>query len=129
MSYVIRTTAGEINTDDFTLADLGWCEEQSGTPWSIQNPWKSIKVAKAMHRTALVRLGVAEADAEAATERLTLRQMKSMFQWREDEAADIAGDDAGPLGSPPPNIPPSSPGASDGSRGRAKKPGGSGTGT
>lgn len=119
MTWIIKVPDCEpVESDDFTLDDLIKIEKASGVPWAILNPFKDGAVAREFYRIALRMTGGDPKQADSAT----LRQVKSMFDWREDEPFPITqggSDDADPL---PLRAPSSSPGARSGSSGsRAKR--------
>lgn len=127
MTWIIRLPggAGTVESDDFTLDDLEYCETAGGVPWSRMNPWLSgVKVARAFIRTAYRHSGMTPQEADDATQRIALRYVKSMFDHRpdkpfgeDDEAAEPSEDEEPvPLdrSSPPTSI--GAPPAGDGPR-------------
>jgi hypothetical protein len=87
MTWLIRIPDGPVvESDDFTLDDLDRIEKETGTYWSIMNPLRESKVARAFLRTAYRR---ADMDP-AGVDTLTMRTLKGMFEYIEDASA---GDD------------------------------------
>lgn len=116
MTWIITVPGGQkIESDDFTLEHLGRAEKESDTPWSIQNPLRSAAVARAYLRTALELAGQDPSLADT----LTLREIKSSFDYREDEP--ITGEAVGAAAPLDRSSPDYLPGAHRGSTGPRKK--------
>jgi hypothetical protein len=116
MSWLIRHNGVQFSSDDFTIEDLGEIEKATGTAWSIANPIREIKQARAFLATAMLRSGRSEAEVEAMLNQITLRSLKNAFEYVADEDADAAPeeiDEADPLPAPSLITPGSSHGASD----------------
>lgn len=115
MSWVIRIDGQEVCSDDFTLSELERVEKESDTPWSVANPLRSAAVARVFLKVALIKLGRDPVEVDT----WTLRQLKTMFDYRADEpAAAEVGGEPDPLDRSSPS---SSPGAHSGSGGHRKK--------
>jgi hypothetical protein len=95
--WVIRVGDVEVLSDDFLIEDLEAVEKTSGVPWSIANPLREIKVARAFLAVAMVRQGKSDREVEAELRTLTLRTLKNTFDYRADEDEDTTEDDADPL--------------------------------
>lgn len=127
MSWLIKIRGSEVSSDDFTLEELEAVEKASGTPWSVLNAYREIRVAKAMLAVVLVRLGVPDTLMVKELSALTLRDIKSAFVWvpDEDDGGGGGGDDdddpLDPTPPPPPTSQKSSAGASSVTTGRPKK--------
>lgn len=82
MTWVVSLPDGQkVESDDFTLADLIAIEKETGTPWSILNPYKDGSVAIAFYRTAL---RMTDGDPKVA-DSATLKDLKRMFEFVPDE--------------------------------------------
>ena len=87
MSWIVRWQDTEINSDDFLIEDLEQIEKATGTPWSIANPLRDIKVAKAFIAVAMLRAGKSDTQVALALNALTLGTLKTAFDFKpEDEA-------------------------------------------
>lgn len=119
MTWIIRVPDHDpVESDDFTLDDLIKIEKGSGVPWAILNPFKDGAVAREFYRVALRMSGE---DPKQADD-VTLRRMKSLFDWREDEPFPITQGGDGESDPLPLKVQSSSPGARSGSSGsRAKR--------
>jgi hypothetical protein len=128
MGWVITWGGTRYPADDFTLDDLGRCEKESGTPWSLMNPLREARVAKAFLGVVLDRAGVPDGEPrDAYLDRLTLRQVRDIFTYDSDDE-DPAGTEVregSPLGRPAPSSSSSSPGESAGSGGSRRRHAGS----
>jgi hypothetical protein len=80
MTWLITVGEGTVESDDFTIGDLGQIEKESETYWSIANPLRSSRVARAFLRVAYRRSGRDPEEVDG----LTLGQLKSMFDFRAD---------------------------------------------
>lgn len=118
MAWTIRLDGNEASSDDFLLDDLAYVEKAAKTPWSIANPYKDIAVAKAFLRVSLIRSGVSEEDADGRLATLTLGELKSAFDFTEDDTGGQKGKSQGPTTSTSRS---SSGGARSGSAGPRKK--------
>lgn len=81
MTWVIQIPDGpKVESDDFTLDDLDKIEKQTGTFWSVMNPLRESKVARAFLQTAYTHAGLDPADVD----NLTMKTLKSMFDFVPD---------------------------------------------
>ena len=122
MAWTVKLADGFVfDSDDMTLDDLGRIEKDTGTPWSILNPWKDMKVAKAFLVVAMQANGAGQDEAYRAVDAMRLRDVKAMFDFRDDDEkpATASGGDADPLDR---SSRTSSRGARSGSSGPRKKP-------
>jgi hypothetical protein len=85
MAWKITMNGQDFNSDDMTLGELGDVEEATGKPWSLLNPWTDVATAKAFARIALSHQGLSGDELDGAVESLTLRDVKSAFDFVEDE--------------------------------------------
>ena len=85
MTWIIKLDGIRLESDDFTIAELGEVEKATGEPWSTTNPLRSIKAAEAFLAVVMLRSGRPEPEVIAALESLTLRTLKSAFEWQADE--------------------------------------------
>lgn len=115
MSWRVRWEGFEIDSDDFTVAELGDIETTTGTSWALAIPWASVPVAKAFLAVAMLRAGLSQEQTAEELEKLTWRALKAAFS-RIDEADD-GGGEPDPLPSSR-----SSAGSSRGGRGGAGRP-------
>jgi len=82
MTWLIKIPDGPVvESDDFTLDDLGRIEKDSDTFWSIANPLRSAAVARAFLKTAYRRAGMDETEVDA----LPMKYLKSVFDFRADD--------------------------------------------
>lgn len=89
MAWMITVDGNDpVDSDDFLLDDLAYVEKHGESPWSVANPFASIKVAKAFLRVALVRSGTSPEDADNRLQALTLGDVKAAFDFRPDTPAD-----------------------------------------
>lgn len=99
--WIIRVGDDEITSDDFLIEDLETIEKATDTPWSIANPLKDIKVARAFIAVAMVRQGKTDREVTAEMKTLTLRTLKKTFDYKPDDAAVVdSEEDADPLARP-----------------------------
>ena len=119
MSWLIRHNGVEASSDDFLIDDLAQIEKSTGTPWSVANPWRDVKVARAFLAAAMLRAGRGEEEVATALSLLTLKQLKTVFKWVDDDEPP-AGEDGqeAPLDRPSPT----SRGSSSGEPARAGRP-------
>lgn len=120
MSWLIRHNGVEFSSDDFLIEDLQTIEESTGTPWSIANPVREIKVARAFLAVAMLRSGRSEAEVEAMLANITLKALRAAFELVPDTMADVVGSDA--VDPSPPNRNPTTPGSSSGRTGKGGRP-------
>ena len=85
MAWLIRVGDGEVSSDDFTIAELGEVEAAAGEPWSVANPLRSVKIARAFLAVALLRLGRTQDQTADELEALTLRTLKGAFVYVPDD--------------------------------------------
>ena len=86
MSWVIRIPGGtSVNSDDFTIEDLGEIEKATGESWAIANPLRSVAVAKGFLAAAMLRAGKSPAEVETALTLVRLKQLKNAFTYVDDE--------------------------------------------
>jgi len=90
MVWVIKWNDSETTSDDFLVEDLEAIEKATQTPWSIANPLKSISVARAFLAVAMVRAGSTDKEAEAELKKITLKTLKTTFEYRVDEDDGLA---------------------------------------
>jgi len=93
--WLIHIDGQTVESDDFLIEDLEQIEKATGVPWSISNPLKEIKVAKAFLATAMLRIGKSNEEVAAALKTVTLGTIKNAFDYKPDDAASEGGD---PLG-------------------------------
>ncbi len=84
MTWIIRWNGKEHSSDDFTIADLGAIEKATGTPWSTCNVLRDVKVARAFLAVVMLHEGASEDEVADALGKVTLRTLKSAFEWRVD---------------------------------------------
>jgi len=96
MTWIMRVPGGEVSSDDFTLDELELVEKQTGTPWSISNPLRSVAVARAFLKVAVVKSGGSPQDVD----KYTLRELKNRFDFRADDDDDEATGEG--VDAPPP---------------------------
>ena len=125
MTWIIRIPDGpEVESDDFLLDDLDRIERESGIFWSVANPLREAKVARAFLKAAYRRAGLDEDLVDS----LRMGQIKSVFRYRPDERA--GGDAETPTKAPRGRKrKPSSGGAPNGTGGPRPSPEPSGTAT
>lgn len=85
MTWRITFAGVDMTSDDFTIGELGEVEKVSGVPWSIANPLREVKVARAFLAVALLRSGVPDREVAAHLEKVTLRKLKHAFSYEPDE--------------------------------------------
>lgn len=117
MTWIIKWDGHEMSSDDFLIGDLESIEKATGTPWSVCNVFKDVKVAKAFLAVAMLRQGESEAEVVAALDAVTLRTLKSAFEWRADEEEEHEEPDPSA-----PNPSSTSPGSSTGAIDQAGSP-------
>jgi hypothetical protein len=101
MTWIIRVGDEEITSDDFLIEDLEQIEKATDTAWSIANPLRHIAVAKAFLAVAMLRLGKTDREVATALKAVTLKQLKSTFDYKpDDEAVVESEEDADPLDRP-----------------------------
>lgn len=104
MTWNIRHNGMSFSSDDFLIEDLAEIESATGVPWSVANPLREIKVAKAFLAAAMLRSGRSDVEVETALKMLTLKHLKKAFAFVVDE------DDEGETDAEPdPSVPPPSP--------------------
>jgi hypothetical protein len=126
MPWQIALDGVEVSSDDFLIEDLEAAEKASGEPWAVQNPLRSVKVARAWLAIAMARSGSTDAEIAERLGVLTLKTIKNVFSLIPDEGEET--DAAAPLAmvKPKPSTPASttqesSPGAPGGSPGGRPK--------
>jgi hypothetical protein len=111
VSWLIKFGGVELDSDDFTIEELGEVEKVSGVPWSLANPLREISVAKAFLAVVLLRTGTSERDLMKELEALTLGKIKRSFEWVDDGSDQEGEEEPDPSDQPPSQTsPPSSPG-------------------
>jgi hypothetical protein len=85
MAWTVTLNGQSFNTDDMTLGELGDIEAATGKPWSLLNPWTDVATAREFARVALSRQGMEGDELAAAVAGLTARDVKSAFDFVEDE--------------------------------------------
>jgi hypothetical protein len=92
MTWVIQIPDGpKVESDDFTLDDLDRIEKETGTFWSVMNPLRESKVAR-----AFLKVAYTHADLDPAlVDGLTMKTLKGMFDFKADEPEEA---EAVPLG-------------------------------
>jgi hypothetical protein len=118
MAWIVKIDGNEASSDDFLLDDLSYVERVAKTPWSLANPYKDITVAKAFLRLALIRSGVSDEDADERLKTLSLGELKTAFDFVDDNAGGQQGKSQGPTTTTSRS---SSGGARKGSAGPRKK--------
>ena len=114
MAWTIKYGGQTLDSDDFTIEELGEVERASGEPWSIINPLRSVKVARAFIAVLMLRT-MDKDEVPSALKALTLKKMRLAFEYRPDEDEDAVGAAQGPLDSSPEGtIPESSAGEPEG---------------
>lgn len=106
MAWKIRLDEVEFSSDDLTLEELEAVEETSGEPWSMLNPVRSVKSAKALLAVALMRAGVPDEEIGQRLGALTVKDIKDVFDWEEDSSGPLgvatsSGSSSGPRGGSP----------------------------
>ena len=101
MSWLIKWDGQELNSDDFTIADLGRVEKESGEPWSTANPFRDVAVARSFVGVALRRQGLGDKDVTAALDQVTLRRLKTAFEWVDDDSEGGEQEEPDPSAPPP----------------------------
>ena len=110
MAWMIKYQGQTLDSDDFTIEELGEVERASGEPWSVVNPLRSVKVARAFLAVLMLRT-MDKDEVPSALKALTLKKMRTAFEYRSDEEDDDASGVAqGPLESPEETTPESSAG-------------------
>lgn len=124
MAWITQVGDFELDSDDLTLEELDQVEKATGVAWSLLNPWRDVNVAKEFIRIAYVRSGLEPAHAEAKANTLRGRDIRSAFDFRQDEPL---GDGDGEESEVPldQSSQSSSDGASGGSAGPRRKRGSS----
>lgn len=97
MTWIIRVGDETVSSDDFTIEDLGNIETSAGTIWSVANPLREAKIAKAFLAVAMLHLGKTEQEVIDALNTITLKTLKNTFslvpdEEEGDEAADPTQD-------------------------------------
>ena len=89
MAWIIRIPDGgpQISSDDFTLDQLDSIEKSTGTYWSIMNPLRESKVARAFLKAAYEMADRDPADVDS----LTMKSLKSMFDYIDDAPSEGQG--------------------------------------
>ena len=118
MSWLVRWDNVEMSSDDFLIEDLESVEKATGVPWSVANPLREIKVARAFLAVALLRAGKSESEVAAALGKVTLGTLKTAFDYKPDDQATEGG---APL-APRDHLAKTSPDSSRGRRPRAGHP-------
>lgn len=95
--WLIRVDGFEMESDDFTIEELGEIERVSGDPWSVVNPLRSAKAARAFVAIALLRSGLAKDQVADRLAALNLRDLKTAFDYKPEDAATLVGDQPAPL--------------------------------
>lgn len=85
MSWLVRWDDVELNSDEFLIEDLESVEKSTGVPWSVCNPFREVKVARAFLAVALLRAGKTENEVADALGRVTLGTLKSAFDYKPDD--------------------------------------------
>lgn len=114
MTWIIKFDGVEMSSDDLLIDDLAEIEKATGTPWSIANPLREMKVGRAFLAAALLRSGKTDDDVAELLGKATMRDLKRAFRYVEDDKDDDAEEasDAAPLD-------PTSHASSTGARGTA----------
>jgi ribosomal protein S18 acetylase RimI-like enzyme len=100
--WLIHVNGETLESDDFLVSDLEAIEKATGIPWSIANPVKNISVAKAFLAVALKRQGRSDRDVATELGVLTLRSLKTTFDYKPDDIdAEVVDPDPLPTASPP----------------------------
>ena len=89
--WIIRVGDEKVESDDFLIEDLEAIEKAGGSPWSIANPLRDIKVARAFLAVAMLRQGKTDRETEAELKKMTLKTLKGTFEYRSDD--DVPGED------------------------------------
>jgi len=99
MPWLIKHNGVVFDSDDFTIADLGEIEKATDVPWSIANPLREIKVARAFLAVALLRSGRTDKEVEKALALITLKALKRSFELvpEVDKGESPEVDDSDPL--------------------------------
>ena len=98
MSWLIRWDDVEMSSDDMLIEDLENVEKSTGSPWSVANPLRDIKVARAFLAVAMLRSGKTEEQVADALGKITLATLKTAFDWKPDDEATTEG--SAPLDRP-----------------------------
>ena len=100
--WLIKVGDKTVESDDFTIGDLEEIEKATATPWSIANPLRDIKVARAFLATAMLREGVADREVEQALRTITLRSLKNTFAFKPDDEdePEVRSEEDDPLDRP-----------------------------
>jgi hypothetical protein len=85
MPWIVTFDGVQLDADDMTVEELGEVERISGVPWSIANPLREVKVAKAYVAVALLRAGRDKSDVAGQLTALRQRDLKGVFDWRDDD--------------------------------------------
>jgi hypothetical protein len=85
MPWIVTFDGVQLDADDMTVEELGEVERISGVPWSIANPLREVKVAKAYIAVALLRTGRDKSEVASRLAALRQRDLKGVFDWREDD--------------------------------------------
>ena len=93
MTWIIRWEETEISSDDFLIEDLESIEKATGQPWSILNPYRDVKVAKAFLAVALLRAGKNEQQIELALRVVSLGTLKTTFDYKPDDEVEVVQDE------------------------------------
>ena len=101
MTWVIRFEDIETTSDEFLIEDLESVEKSTGEPWSVANPLRSVKVAKAFLAVVLLRAGRSEDEVVAALAKVTLALLKHAFEYRPDSEGEVQ-EEVDPSGRPRP---------------------------
>ena len=81
MAWLIKIPDGPVvESDDFTLDTLDQIERETGTYWSVMNPLRESKVARAFLKAAYQMADLDPADVDT----LTMKTLKGMFEYAED---------------------------------------------
>ncbi len=81
MTWRITFEGLTLDSDDFTIEELGAAEKIADTPWSILNPLRNVLAAKAFLSITLLRRGLADTEVQARLNSLSLKELKNAFEW------------------------------------------------
>jgi len=75
----------DFSSDDFLLDDMEEIEKATGVPWSIANPLREARVARAFLAAALERSGRSEQEIVTTLRMLTLKKLRVAFEYLPDQ--------------------------------------------
>ena len=90
VAWIVKWDGEEMSSDDLTMEELEAIEDMTGGSWSMLNPVRSVKDAKALLVVAMIRGGADKPDVEKRVRSLTVADIKDAFDWRADDADPLA---------------------------------------